>query len=357
MTRQSSSELTGASAAHTRPAASRTGGSPGWRIRPRATSTAAKIIERYLVLIAWGVLVLIFGVVEPSTFLTSNNLATIFGSQAVLVIVALGLIVPLIAGDYDLSVGGVLTLSTMIIGVVNSEHRVSILLAILLALAVGAVIGAVNAGFILVFGIDPFIVTLGTGTVALGITLFISQSQTIAGISPALVNAVVVNRLFGIPLEFYYGLGLCVVIWYVLRFTALGPRLLAVGRGREVARLSGINVARIRLGALITSGFFAAGAGIVYAGTTGSADPTSGSSYLLPAFAAAFLGATTIVPGRFNPWGTVVSAYFLITGITGLTLLGYGSYVQDVFYGGALVLAVALSQVARGRQAQAITGG
>lgn len=325
--------------------------------RPGARATAIRMIERYFVLIAWGVLVLIFGVVEPSTFLTASNWATIFGSQAVLVIVSLGLIVPLIAGDYDLSVGGVLTLSTMIIGVVNSEHHVGIGLAILLALAVGCAIGAVNAAFILIFGIDPFIVTLGTGTVALGVTLYISQSQTFAGISTLLVNWVVGNRLFGIPLEFYYGLGLCVAIWYLLRFTAVGPRLLAVGRGREVARLSGINVARIRFGALVTSGFFAAWAGIVYAGTTGSADPTSGASYLLPAFAAAFLGATTIVPGRFNAWGTVISAYFLITGITGLTLLGLGSWVQDVFYGGALVIAVAISQVARGRRAQTITGG
>lgn len=355
MTMPSSSELTGAPDAQVgRRVLGRL--RRGWSGRG-ASATAVKMLERYLVLIAWAALVLIFGALEPSTFLTTNNWATIFGSQAVLVIVSLGLIVPLIAGDYDLSVGGVLTLSTMIIGVVNSEHHVGIGWAILLALAVGCGIGALNAAFILIFGIDPFIVTLGIGTVALGITLNISQSQTIAGISASLVNAVVVNRLFGIPLEFYYGLGLCVAIWYLLRFTAIGPRLLAVGRGRDVARLSGINVARIRFGALVTSGFFAAGAGVVYAGTTGSADPTSGATYLLPAFAAAFLGATTIVPGRFNVWGTVVSAYFLITGITGLTLLGYGSYVQDIFYGGALVIAVALSQVARGRSAQTITGG
>lgn len=356
MKSQPSSELTGEPTTLAR-RSTRSGGLRRPSGQPGARATATKVLERYFVLIAWGVLVLIFGLIEPATFLTTSNWATIFGSQAVLVVVSLGLIVPLVAGDYDLSVGGVLTLSTMIIGVVNAEHHVGIGLAILLALGVGCAIGALNAAFVLIFGIDPFIVTLGTGTVALGVTLYISQSQTIAGISTSLVNAVVVDRLFGIPLEFYYGLGLCVVIWYLLRFTTIGPRLLAVGRGREVARLSGINVARIRLGALVTSGFFAAGAGIVYAGTTGSADPTSGSSYLLPAFAAAFLGATTIVPGRFNAWGTVVSAYFLITGITGLTLLGLGSWVQDIFYGGALVIAVALSQVARGRRAQTITGG
>ncbi len=314
------------------------------------------LLERNFVLAAWAIVVVIFGSLRPSTFLTLGNWAAIFGSQAVLVILTLGLILPLIAGDYDLSVGGTLTLSTMMVGVLNAEQGMNIWLVMLLALAMGAGVGAVNAGFILVFGIDPFIVTLGIGTVDLGLTLLISRSHTIAGVSPGLTAVTVSDRFLGIPLEFYYGLALCVIIWYLLNHTAIGLRLLAIGRGREVARLSGINVSRLRFWALVCSGFVAAGAGIVYAGTTGSADPSSGATYLLPAFAAAFLGATTIVPGRFNPWGSVIAAYFLITGITGLTLLGYGSYVQDLFYGGALVVAVALSQVVRRREAQQITG-
>jgi ribose transport system permease protein len=129
-----------------------------------------------------------------------------------------------------------------------------------------------------------------------------------------------------------------------------------VGRGRNVARLSGMNVSRIRWGALIASGFISALAGVVYAGTNGSADPSSGQAFLLPAFAAAFLGATAIMPGRFNPWGAVIATYFLVTGITGLQLLGVASFVQQLFYGGALVMAVALSQIAR-RRVALDTGG
>ena len=87
----------------------------------------------------------------------------------------------------------------------------------------------------------------------------------------------------------------------------------------------------------------------MYAGTSGGAGPSSGASLLLPAFAAAFLGATSIMPGRFNPWGTLIAVYFLVTGITGLQLMGVQSYVQQLFYGGALLVAVALSQLARGR--------
>jgi ribose transport system permease protein len=131
----------------------------------------------------------------------------------------------------------------------------------------------------------------------------------------------------------------------------VGRRLLFVGRGRSVARLSGIHVARLRWGALVVSGLISAFAGVLYAGTLGSADPTSGLSFLLPAFAAAFLGATTIMPGRFNPLGSIAAVYFLVTGITGLQLLGVQTFVQQLFYGGALVLAVALSQLARRRSA------
>ena len=103
----------------------------------------------------------------------------------------------------------------------------------------------------------------------------------------------------------------------------------------------------MRWGALITSATIAALAGVLYAGTTGAADPSSGSTFLLPAYAAAFVGATSIVPGRFNPWGTILAVYFLATGVTGLELLGAESFVQQLFYGGALVIAGALGALLR----------
>ncbi len=137
--------------------------------------------------------------------------------------------------------------------------------------------------------------------------------------------------------------------------TALGMRMLFVGRGRDVARLSGIKAGRVRMGALVGSACLAGVAGTLYAGTTGSADPSSGTSFLLPAFAAVFLGATTVIPGRFNAWAAFIAVYFLATGITGLQLLGAESFVQQLFYGGALVIAVALSTLAR-RQATRRSG-
>ena len=261
------------------------------------------------------------------------------------------MILPLVTGDYDISVAANLTLSAMIIAILNVDHGWNVALAILVALAAGAFIGFVNGGLVVLLGIDSFIVTLGTSTFIAGVVLWISGSRTIGGISGGLVDNVIIRHFIGIPLGFWYALILAGIIWYVLEYTPLGRRLLFCGRGRSVARLSGLRVARLRWGAMVASGVFAAGAGVIYAGTTGSADPTSGLSFLLPAFSAAFLGATTIQPGRFNPLGTVVAVYFLATGITGLQQLGVDTFIQQLFYGGALVLAVAASQLIRRRQA------
>lgn len=315
--------------------------------RSVSSMSVSEFFQRYALIIAWILLVAVFSILQPGSFLTLANFSSMFGSQAVLVILTLALLIPLRAGDYDLSVAATLTLSSMTIAVLNAQYHVPIGWAILVAFALGAIVGLVNSFFSVMIGIDPFIVTLGTGTFVQGIVTWVSASQTISGVSQGLVNVVVLDRFAGIPLEFYYGIVLCLVIWYVFEYTSWGRRLLFVGQGRNVARLSGIRVGRTRVMSLVVSGVLAALAGVLYAGTSGGADPTSGLSFLLPAFAAAFLGSTSISPGRFNPWGAVIAVYFLVTGITGLTMLGVQTFVQDLFYGGALVLAVAVSHLVR----------
>jgi ribose transport system permease protein len=315
--------------------------------RPRRGTSAGEFVERFALVGAWIAVIGVFSALKPHTFATSSNFAAILGSQAVLVVLTCALLIPLTAGDYDLSITGVLTLSQMMIGILNTEHGISVYVCIVLALLMGALVGLINGAFVVIFGIDSFIVTLGTGTFLGGVVLWISNSKTFAGISSQLTAPIVVNRFLGIPLAFYYGLAIVVMLWYFLEYTSLGRQLLFVGRSRRVARLSGLRVGRLRWGALVASGIIAAAAGVLYAGITGAADPVSGSEFLLPAFAAAFLGATSIVPGRFNPWGSFVAVYFLVTGITGLTLFGIQSWVQDMFYGGALVLAVTFSQIGR----------
>ena len=309
--------------------------------------------ERLALIVAWIVVIVVFSILAPTSFLNVQNFTTMFGTQTTLVMLALALIIPLTAGDFDMSLAANLTLCGMVVAVLNGQHGVPIGLTIVIALALGLIIGFINGFFVVVFKINAFIVTLGIGTILSGITLWISSSQTIGGVSNWLSVWVVDKRLFGISLEFYYGLILCVVIWYVFDFTAIGRRLLFVGRGENVARLSGVRVGRVRWGSFVLAGLIAAAAGVLYTGTAGAADPTSGATFLLPAFAAAFLGTTTITPGRFNPWGTFIAVYFLVTGITGLAIMGVQTWVQNVFYGGALVIAVTASQIVKMRRERA----
>ena len=311
-----------------------------------------RFAEAFALVGALLVLFAVFGALKPVAFLSWANITTMLGSQSVLVFLTLALIIPLTAGDFDLSIAATLTLSAMLVAVLNAQLAVPLPVAMLVAIGVGAIIGVVNAMFVLYFRIPSLIVTLGTGTFLNGITLWVSGSNTISGVDFVLVNYVVVQRIFGISLVFYYALILSIVIWYFLAYTAAGRRLLFVGRGREVARLSGIRVDRVRFCCFIASGVISAITGILYVGTIGAADPNSGNTFLLPAFAAAFLGATAISPGRFNAFGSLVAVYFLVIGITGLSMLGIQTYVQNLFYGGALVLAVALSQLVRKREAQ-----
>jgi ribose transport system permease protein len=315
------------------------------------------LLERTALIFVWLAVIIFFGAMRPDEFLTVSNMAAILGSQAVLVVLVCALIIPLTVGEYDLSIASTLLLAQMLIGVLNTRHGVSMAVLIPMCLLAGALVGLVNGAFVVLFGIDSLIVTLGIGTLVSGIVLLISEGQTFSGIDASLTDAVVGTRLLGVPLEFYYGLILVAGIWYVFEYTSIGRRLLFVGRGRDVARLNGLRVDRIRWGGFVASGTISALAGILYAGTSGAADPTSGTTYLLPAFAAAFLGTTAIMPGRFNPWGSFIAVYFLVSGVTGLALFGLQSWVQDVFYGGALVLAVTLSQLARRREALIIGSG
>jgi ribose transport system permease protein len=307
--------------------------------------------ERYGILVLWAIVIVVFSLLRPDTFFTSANFETIFGTQAVQLVITLGLIVSLTAGEFDLSVASVMGFGATMVALLNVNDHWSLIPAIIVTLLVGLLIGSVNAYLVVRIGVSSLIVTLGMGTLISGIGFGISHSVTIGGISPNLLTAMQ-TTVFGLPIAFYIGLFICFVLWYVLGYTPLGRHLLFVGEGREVARLAGLRVDSMRALALITTALICTIAGIMQAGVVGAADPGGGPPYLLPAFAGAFLGQTVINPGRFSPWGVFVATYFLVTGITGLQLLGGAGWVQDVFYGGALVIAVTLAQlVARRRRA------
>ncbi|MGH9302998.1 MAG: ABC transporter permease [Acidimicrobiales bacterium] len=304
-----------------------------------------RFVEGAMLPFAWVLLVIGFGLDEPHQFLSLANFSSIFGSQAVLFVLTMALLVPLTNGDIDLSVGALSGLVSMVTVVLNVENGLPILWCCLIGLSVG-VLGGLLSGFAVIrFNADPFIITLGTGTVFAGIAEWLSGEQTITGVSQSISQWTFVNQWLGIPVEFYYGIGIMLVIWYVLTYTPFGQRLLFVGQSREVARLSGFRVSSIRMQGFVVAGLVSAISGVLFVGTTGSASPGTGNTLLLPAYAAAFLGLTTIQPGRFNAIGAGIAVYFLATGIAGLELLGAQDYVQQLFYGAVLVVAVVISRI------------
>lgn len=306
--------------------------------------------SKFFLVIIWVGLATVFAVLRPDTFLTTATFQSIFGSQSVLLVLALALLVTLIVGEFDLSVAGTLGVVAAIVVKLNGVEGTSLVLALVVGLIAAALIGLLNGVLVVKVGVDAIVVTLGMGTLLLGVSLWLTELQTIGGVSAGLLSAMN-DKLFGLPLTFWYGLALTILVWYILRHTPLGRRLIFVGHNLEAARLTGLPVDRLRIGAFVAGALLAGIAGILIAGTLGAFQANTAPPFLLPAFAAVFLGSTVATPGRLNPWGTFIAIYFLITGVTGLQLLGLSGWIEDFFYGAALVVAVTLSTIVHRRTA------
>jgi len=191
-------------------------------------------------------------------------------------------------------------------------------------------------------GVDSFIATLGTSSILQAIGLWISSDQEITGL-PNSFTKIGSWQPFGIPSSVIFLAIIALITHLVLEHTSFGRQLFAVGRGKEAARLAGVRTQSYTFVALVITAACAGVAGILLASTVASATPDVGPEYLLPAFAAAFLGATQIRPGRFNVPGTLIATYLLATGATGLELAGAATWVPYMFNGIALILAVSLS--------------
>jgi ribose transport system permease protein len=317
------------------------------QVAPRRTRwpfNPGDAVSRYGLLAMWMLLIIVFSIARPEIFLSRANFANILGSQATLVMLTIGTIIPMTVGEFDISMAGLVSACLMLIGVLNVNYVWPIGAAVILVVALALAIGAINAFIVVRIGVNSLVATLGMGTLLTGVAYGIS-GISIIGLSGTL-TLIARTKLFGIQLAFYYGLFLTVALWYVQRFTPLGRNMYFTGANREVARLSGVQVDRLRALSLVASSLIAAFAAVILAGVLGSADPNAATGYLLPPFAAAFLGATAVTPGRFNPWGAFIAVYFLITGIVGLQIVGLSGWIEQVFYGGALVSAVVLSRLA-----------
>jgi ribose transport system permease protein len=288
-------------------------------------------------------LVVLFGVWTPATFLTTGTLQLVAQEQVVIGLVAVGLVVPLAAGIFDLSIGYGVGLSTIMCASLLS-HGSPLIVAILVPLALGLMLGLFNSFLIVGVGIDSFIATLASGAIAFAAVLAISNNTQILFQQSTLAE-IGNGKALGVPLPVFYLAVFAVLVWFFLEYTPLGRRLYAVGGGREAARLSGVKVNRIVCVSLLVSGFAGALGGIVVTGEVGTGSPDIGSQYLLGAFAAAFLGSTQINPGRFNVWGTIIAVYVLGIGTTGLNLVTSAAWAPSLFNGVALATAVGLASI------------
>ena len=304
---------------------------------------------RFAVVGVWLVLVVSYGIAVPDTFLTTGTFQTIFGSQQALVFLTAALLCTICVGEFvDLSVASVFGLAAILVPVLNVQHGWNVWVASLVALLVATLCGVVNGALVVYLGVNTIVVTLGMGTFLLGIGLWVSNLTPVSGLSTEFSNIALFD-LAGLPVSFYEGIGLMLAFAYVLTATPLGRNMRFVGANREVSRLAGVRVNRIRFGAFVAAGVITGLGGVLAAAATGGFDPSVSQSYLLPTFAATFLGTAILQPGRFNPLGTLIAVYFLATGILGLQLLGVAGWVSNVFYGGVLVVAVSISTLLHAR--------
>lgn len=307
-----------------------------------AFSSPREFLRHYTVVLAFVITFAIFAIVRTSTFLALNNIRAILTGQAALFALALTLTVALGAGEIDLSIGGTLGFSSVFIAYLSSVKGLSVGLSLLISFIAVLLVAAINSYLIVKIRVNGLITTLAMGTILDGLSQAVSNSSTIGNI-PSRILQIMQGRFLGVGLPFWYATVIGIVIWYVLHHMQNGRFLYFTGEGREAARLAGIRVDRIRTISLFVSALGAWFAGFILLGQTGAAQAGTGDPYLLPAYAATFLGAATIKPGRFNPIGTFVAVLLLAVGTTGLQLFGLTDWVTNVFDGAILIVAIGLA--------------
>jgi ribose transport system permease protein len=316
---------------------------PGGREEPLTIFLARVALPVILVL-----LVVLFSALRPETFFTVENLMTVLNLQSVLGILSLGLLLPLIIGEMDLSIAANLGLGLILVTGLTSQQGVPLWLAVVLAVAGCTIVGLLNGLMVTRFGINSLISTLGMSVIITGVvSAYTNGGVFYQGIPPELLQ-IGQGRLMGIPLPIIYTLLIAVIVWYLLANTPLGRFLYAIGGSTDAARLSGVPVRGLTVLAFAGAGLLAGIAGVIQAGILGSGSPTVGPPFLLPVFAAVFLGATAIQPGVFNVWGTILAVITLQVGVTGLALLGSPFWIEPIFTGVALILAVTSARLLRG---------
>lgn len=298
-------------------------------------------------------LIVFFSLLLPRTFPTYLNFRSILADKAIIALLSLAATVPMMAGRIDLNVGfGIVMWHILAIGL-QVMYGVPWPVAILVVLLCAAVVGLFNGLLVEVAQIDSFIATLGTGTILYALALWFTDGRQLVGtLSPSFI-AINTTVVFGIPIPAIYVLVLAVVLWIVSERTPLGRHVYAIGANEKAAALNGIPVRYYIIGVFVVSALIAGFAGCVLAAKLRIGQANVGLDYLLPALVGAFLGSTTIKPGRVNVWGTMCGVAILAVGISGIQQLGGAFFVEPLFNGTTLVIAIALAAFAQRRRAVA----
>lgn len=299
-------------------------------------------LDRYSGFYLWALFIVIFALWTPSLFLTKVTLRTVVDSQAVPALLAIAIVIPLAAGVFDLSVGATIGFSAVLVAWLQSVHHWNMWLAILVSVASCTAVGLFNGFVVVKLHVSSFIVTLGTATIVTALQTVVAGSTQPLPPSSNAWNELTQHQIGGIQIIVLYMLVAAVLFWWLTERMPFGRYLYATGGNPDAARLSGVNVGKLSWQTLVISATVSGIAGVLYCSQTGPS-LTFGSSMLLPAFAAAFLGSTQIKPGRVNVVGTLLAVFTLATGVKGLQLVTGVQWLNDMFNGVALIGAVAFA--------------
>jgi ribose transport system permease protein len=318
--------------------------------KARRRPNGGDLAGRYGLVGVFVVIVALFSILKPDTFPTLDNAQAIAETQAVIALLALAAMAPLIAGQFDVSVGFQLGLSQALCAGLIIKSGQPALLASVLAVVACVAVGAVNGILVTFVRLNSFIATLGVGTVVLGLTQLYTGDKTIQGALPTTFTAIGRNSAGPVPLALIYVLVAAAVLWLAYEYTSWGRECHATGGNPRAALLAGVRTNRVTFECFLLAGLLSGLAGVLSVMILGASSPSVGLGSLLPAFAGAFLGATAIRPGRFNAIGTTLAIFTLAAGITGLQMLGAQFYVEQLFNGGALLAAITLAAVVARRR-------
>lgn len=313
----------------------------------------ARLIPVYGLVILTVLLIVLFSILLPNTFPTVLNLRSIISDKAIILILSLGVMIPMSAGRIDLTVGYGIVLWHILAISLQTMFGFSWPLAVLTVLVLGGFMGMLNGLLVEVAKIDSFIATLGTGTILYALALWHSGGRQIVGALPESFYALNTTMVFGLPITGYYVVVIALIMWFVYEYLPVGRYLYAIGASPKAAALNGIPVRKYVMGSFIASGLFTALAGVLLAAKLRIGQASVGLEYLLPALVGAFLGSTTIKPGRVNVWGTMIGIVILAVGISGIQQFGGSFWVEPMFNGVTLLIAIGIAGYAQRRKGAA----